>query len=137
MLGGDQLFDDSLEALAETSSREPTLAVHDAGLPSGETPWERGTRRGRLRPPAGEKDPNPSTMLAAPAITAFRAPSARSHAISIPRTVRQSGYLAEWLAARHPVRGVRLCGRWIDVGSPEDYDRARHEFGGEKPEPLP
>jgi NDP-sugar pyrophosphorylase family protein len=47
------------------------------------------------------------------------------------------GYLAEWLVQRHPVRGVRLDGRWIDVGSPEEYDRARREFGGERPPPAP
>jgi NDP-sugar pyrophosphorylase family protein len=37
---------------------------------------------------------------------------------------------------RHRVRAVRLGGRWIDIGSPDEYDRARREFGGREAKPV-
>ena len=139
VLGGDQLFDDSLEALAEISSREPALAVYDVGT------LERVSRLASVELDAGgyvrrlvEKDPNPSTTLAVPAIYGLPARLLGEVARYLEAEERSDnlGYLAEWLVERHPVRGVRLGGRWIDVGSPDEYDRARREFGGEEPEPL-
>jgi NDP-sugar pyrophosphorylase family protein len=140
VLGGDQLFDDSLEALAETSSREPALAVYDVGtlervsrLASVELDAEGYVRR------VVEKDPHPTTTLAAPAIYGLPARLLDEVARYLEAEDRSDnlGYLAEWLVQRHPVRGIRLGGRWIDVGSPEEYDRARREFGSERPEPAP
>jgi NDP-sugar pyrophosphorylase family protein len=140
VLGGDQLFDDSLESLAETASREPVLAVHDVGttervsrLASVELDAEGYVRR------MVEKDPNPSTTLAVPAIYGLPARLLGEVALYLEAGGRSDnlGYLAEWLVKRHPVRGVRLGGRWIDVGTPDDYDRARREFGGKGPEPVP
>ena len=140
VLGGDQLFDDSLEAMAETSSREPVLAVHDVGtaervsrLASVELDAEGYVRR------LVEKDPNPSTTLAAPAIYGLPARLLGEIARYLETEDRSDnlGYLAEWLVERHHVRGVRLGGRWIDVGSPDEYDRARRVFGGEEPERVP
>jgi glucose-1-phosphate thymidylyltransferase len=139
VLGGDQLFDDSLEALAEISSREPALAVYDVGSP------ERVSRLASVELDEGgyvrrlvEKDPNPSTTLAAPAIYGLPARLLGEIARYLEAKDRSDnlGYLAEWLVERHPVRGVLLSGRWIDVGSPEEYDRARREFGDEEPERL-
>jgi glucose-1-phosphate thymidylyltransferase len=136
VLGGDQLFDDSLEALAETSSREPALAVYDVGS------LERVSRLASVELDAEgyvhrmvEKDPNPTTTLAAPAIYGLPARLLGEVARYLEAEGRPDnlGYLAEWLVQHHPVRGVRLGGRWIDVGSPEEYDRARREFGGEEP----
>jgi glucose-1-phosphate thymidylyltransferase len=140
VLGGDQLFDDSLEALAETSSCEPALAVHDVGTP------ERVSRLASVELDAAgyvrrlvEKDPNPSTTLAAPAIYGLpaRLLGEVAHYLKAEERSDNLGHLAEWLVERHPVRGVRLGGRWIDVGSPDDYDRARGEFGGGEPDPVP
>lgn len=133
VLGGDQLFDDSLEALAESSIREPVLAIHDVGTP------ERVSRYASVELDAEgyvrrlvEKDPNPSTTLAVPAIYGLPARLLGEVARYLETEGRSDnlGYLAEWLVERHSVRGVRLGGRWIDVGSPDDYDRARREFSG-------
>jgi NDP-sugar pyrophosphorylase family protein len=140
VLGGDQLFDDSLEALAETACREPTLAVHDVGTPervsslaSVELDAEGYVRR------VVEKDPSPSTTLAVPAIYGLPARLLGEIGRYLEAAGRSDnlGYLAEWLVERHRVRGIRLGGRWIDVGSPEEYERACLEFGGEEPEPGP
>jgi glucose-1-phosphate thymidylyltransferase len=132
VLGGDQLFDDSLEALAEVSSREPALAVHDVGT------LERVSRLASVELDAGgyirrmvEKDPNPSTTLAVPAIYGIPARLLGEVARYLEAEGRPDnlGHLAEWLVQRHRVRAVRLGGRWIDIGSPDEYDRARREFG--------
>jgi NDP-sugar pyrophosphorylase family protein len=140
VLGGDQLFDDSLEALAETSIHEAALAVYDVGtlervsrLASVELDAEGYVRR------VVEKDPHPTTTLAAPAIYGLPARLLDEVARYLEAEDRSDnlGYLAEWLVQRHRVRGIRLGGRWIDVGSPEEYDRARREFGSERPEPAP
>jgi len=139
VLGGDQLFDDSLEALAEISSREPALAVYDVGT------LERVSRLASVELDAGgyvrrlvEKDPNPSTTLAVPAIYGLPARLLGEVARYLEAEGRSDnlGHLAEWLVERHRVRAVRLGGRWIDVGSPEEYDRARREFGAEESKPV-
>ena len=86
-----------------------------------------------------EKDPSPSTTLAVIAIYGLPARLLGEVALYLEAGGRSDnlGYLAEWLVKRHPVRGIQLGGRWIDVGSPDDYDRARREFGGKAPEPAP
>ena len=113
---------------------EPALAIHDVGTP------ERVSRLASVELDAEgyvrrlvEKDPNPSTTLAAPAIYGLPARLLGEIARYLEAEDRSDnlGYLAEWLVERHPVRGVLLSGRWIDVGSPEEYDRALREFGGE------
>jgi NDP-sugar pyrophosphorylase family protein len=133
VLGGDQLFDGSLETLAETSRREPALAIHDVGS------RERVSRYASVELDAEgyvrklvEKDPNPLTTLAVPAIYGLPARLLGEVARCLESGSRSDnlGYLAEWLVGRHRVRGVPLRGRWIDVGSPDDYHRARREFGG-------
>jgi NDP-sugar pyrophosphorylase family protein len=34
------------------------------------------------------------------------------------------GHLLAWLASRTPLEALRLDGRWLDIGSPEDLARA-------------
>jgi glucose-1-phosphate thymidylyltransferase len=140
VLGGDQLFDGSLDVLAETACREPALAIYDVGTP------ERVSRLASVELEAEgyvrrmlEKDPSPSTTLAVPAIYGLPAPLLGEVGRYLQAGGRPDnlGYLAEWLVEHHRVRGIWLEGRWIDVGSPEDYERACREFGGEEPEPGP
>ncbi len=138
VLGGDQLFDDSLETLAKASTREIALAVHDVGT------LERVSRAASVELDADgyvrrlvEKDPNPSTTLAVPAIYGIPARLLGEVGRYLEAEDRSDnlGHLAEWLVEHHPVRAVPLGGRWIDVGSPDDYHRARLEFGSEAEEP--
>jgi glucose-1-phosphate thymidylyltransferase len=135
VLGGDQLFDDSLETLAETSTREPALAIYDVGAA------ERVSRLASVELDAKgcvrrmvEKDPDPSTTLAVPAIYGLPARLLGEVTRYLETQDRPDnlGYLAEWLVEHHRVRGVPLGGRWIDVGSPDEYDRAQREFGAEE-----
>jgi NDP-sugar pyrophosphorylase family protein len=140
VIGGDQLFDDSLETLAKTSTQEIALAVHDVGTP------ERVSRAASVELDAEgfvrrlvEKDPNPSTTLAVPAIYGIPARQLGEVGRYLGAEDRPDnlGYLAEWLVEQHPVRAVPLSGRWIDVGTPDDYARARRDFGGEEPKAVP
>ena len=39
------------------------------------------------------------------------------------------GSVMEWLHTRRDVRGYLFCGRWFDIGSPDEYARVRCEFG--------
>ena len=73
-----------------------------------------------------EKDPNPSTTLAVPAIYGIPARLLGEVGRYLESEDRPDnlGYLAEWLVKRHRVRAVPLAGRWIDVGTPDDYERA-------------
>jgi glucose-1-phosphate thymidylyltransferase len=133
VLGGDQLFDGSLEDLAKISSREPALVIHDVGTP------ERVSRLASVKLDAKgyvrrlvEKDPDPSTTLAATAIYGLPARLLGEVARYLEAEGKSDnlGYFAEWLVRRHRVRGVRLGGRWIDIVIPVDYERACREFGG-------
>lgn len=42
----------------------------------------------------------------------------------------KSGDLIAWLHTRERVLGQVFSGRWIDIGSPDEYARAQAEFGG-------
>jgi len=83
--------------------------------------------------------PNPGAARAPPAIYGLPARLLGEVARYLETADRSDnlGHLAVCLVERHPVRGVRLGGRWIDLGRPDDYDRARRELGGEEAEPVP
>ena len=36
-----------------------------------------------------------------------------------------SGNLLEWLVERYPVYGMEFQGNWLDIGTPEEYERAQ------------
>jgi NDP-sugar pyrophosphorylase family protein len=116
------------------------LAIHDVGT------RERVSRLASVELNAEgyvsrvvEKDPSPSTTLAVPAIYGLPARLLGEVGRYLEAGGRPDnlGYLAEWLVERHPVRGVRLGNRWIDVGSPEEYQRACRDFGGKEAEAGP
>ena len=133
VLGGDMVFDFGLEELAAVAEAEPVVAVYDVGS------RELVRRYATVELDAGgrvvrfvEKDPDPRTTLAAPALyglpaTALAEVGAYLRSGGSPDNL---GFLMEWLVGRRPVRGARVAGRWIDIGSPDEYARARREFGG-------
>jgi NDP-sugar pyrophosphorylase family protein len=80
-----------------------------------------------------EKDPAPRTTLACVALYGLPAESlgdvgAYLAAGGAPDNL---GYFVEWLHRRRVVRGLRLEGRWVDIGTPGEYARARRLFEGE------
>jgi NDP-sugar pyrophosphorylase family protein len=137
--GADMVFDGSLAGLAKAARAERSIVVHDVGSPA------------RVRQLASveldesehvtrfvEKDPAPRTHLAAPALYGLPA-----HALpDVSAFLREGGHpdnlghLAAWWVERSPLRGVPLDGRWIDVGTPEEYERALREFGNNDDSPT-
>ena len=75
--------------------------------------------------------PEPRTTLAAPAM--YRLPADAlgevEDYLSAGGGSDNLGHLVAWWVERRPVRAVRLEGRWIDIGTPEEYERAQREFG--------
>jgi len=132
VLGADMVFDGGLAALAAEHQGELVIAVHDVGsrervrqLASVEVGADGRVRR------FVEKDPEPRTTLAAPAM--YRLPADAlgevEHYLSAGGEADNLGHLLAWWVERRPVRAVRLEGRWIDIGTPEEYERAQREFG--------
>jgi glucose-1-phosphate thymidylyltransferase len=132
VLGADMVFDDGLAAQASEPPGELAIAVQDV------------SRRARVRQLASvaldahgrvrrfvEKDPAPRTTLAAPAM--YRLPADAlgdvEHYLSTGGAPDNLGHLLAWWVKRRTVRAVRLEGRWIDIGTPEEYERAQREFG--------
>lgn len=134
VLGGDMVFDFGLDALARRAEHEVAIVAYDVGS------LERVRRYASVELDAEErvvrfveKDPEPRTTLAAPAMYGVPADAVGDVAAYLRGGGHRDnlGYLMQWWVARRPVRAARARGRWIDVGSPDDYARARREFGGE------
>ena len=77
-----------------------------------------------------EKDPAPRETLACVALYGlppgtFSEVDAYLAAGGAPDNL---GYFIEWLYVRTPVRGLRMEGRWIDVGTAGEHGRAQRVF---------
>lgn len=132
VLASDNVFDFSLAPLADAARREPTVVLHDVGsrvavrrLASASVD-DAGHLTGFR-----EKDPEPASTVGCVAL--YGLPPAtfpEVHAyLEQGGSPDNLGFFIEWLHARTRVRGLELRGRWVDVGSPEDYRRAVAEFG--------
>jgi glucose-1-phosphate thymidylyltransferase len=132
VLAADNVFDFSLAPLAERARREPAVALVDVGDP------ERVSRLASVELDAEarivgfvEKDPAPRDTLACVALYGLPASALGeleqyAAAGGAPDNL---GYFVEWLHRRRVVRGLRMEGRFADIGTPEDYARARALFG--------
>jgi glucose-1-phosphate thymidylyltransferase len=134
LLGADNVFDFSLAPLAEWARREAVVALCDVGS------RERVSRLAsvELDPEQRivgfvEKDPAPRDTLACVAL--YGLPN--SVLGEVERYAAEGGaadnlgYFVEWLHRRRVVRGLRMAGRFVDVGTPEDYALAQRLFGSE------
>jgi NDP-sugar pyrophosphorylase family protein len=132
VLGGDQVIDGDLRPLARAARRQATLAWVEVG------DRERVSRYASIELDADgrvekvvEKDPAPRDSRAVPAIYGLPArllPEVERY-LAEGGAPDNLGWLAEWLVRHHPVRGERLDGRWLDVGHPDEYERACRELG--------
>jgi CDP-L-myo-inositol myo-inositolphosphotransferase len=138
VLGADNVFDGSLAPLAARAHTEPAVALVDVGSAErvsrlASVELDEASRVVRFV----EKDPAPRTTLACAALYALSADALAD----VPRYLAEGGapdnlgYFVEWLHRRRTVRGVVLAGRWVDIGSPEDYARALRLFGDEPQDP--
>jgi NDP-sugar pyrophosphorylase family protein len=134
VLGADNVFDFSLAPLAERARREPAVALVDMGVP------ERVSRLASVELDAEgrivgfvEKDPAPRDTWACVALYGLPA----SALGELDRYAEEGGssdnlgFFVEWLHRRRVVRGLRMEGRFADIGTPAEYERARSLFGPE------
>jgi NDP-sugar pyrophosphorylase family protein len=79
-----------------------------------------------------EKDPAPRTTLGCVALYGLPADALGDVAryLGAGGAPDNLGYFVEWLYRRRAVRGLRLSGRWVDIGTPDDYALARRLFAG-------
>jgi glucose-1-phosphate thymidylyltransferase len=131
VLAADNVFDFSLAPLAERALREPVVVLCDVGS------REHVSRLASVElDGAGrivrfvEKDPAPRGTLACVAL--YGLPAAALGEVERYAAAGGApdnlGYFVEWLHRRRPVRGLPMPGRFVDVGTPEDYARAQTLF---------
>ncbi|MDE2901597.1 MAG: nucleotidyltransferase family protein [Chloroflexota bacterium] len=132
-IAGDNLFDFDLAPLARAACRDLVVGLYDVGS------LELATRYGVVEiDEAGvvtsfvEKPKRPRSTLASAAI--YGIPRARLGAVQAFMDAGgdpdKSGELIAWLHTHERVLGQVFSGRWIDIGSPDEYARAQAEFGG-------
>jgi glucose-1-phosphate thymidylyltransferase len=141
VLAADNVFDFSLVPLAARARREPVVALYEMGSP------ERVRRLASVELDGEgrvvrfvEKDPAPRSTLACVALYGLP----RGALGEVERYVSEGGrsdnlgFFVEWLHRRRPVRGLRMEGRFADIGTPEEYARARLLFAPSgSPAPVP
>jgi glucose-1-phosphate thymidylyltransferase len=133
VLGGDMVFDFALQPLAARAPREAVIAVYDVGRTALVSRYASVVLDGSSRVVRFvEKDPKPTTTLAAPALYGLPADALGEVGAYLRSGGHPDnlGFFVEWLVQRRTVRGALLEGRWIDIGSTDEYERAQREFGG-------
>jgi NDP-sugar pyrophosphorylase family protein len=131
VLAADNVFDFPLAPLAERARSEPVLVLCDVGT------RERVSRLASVELDADdrivrlvEKDPAPRDTLAVVAL--YGLPHSALPELDVYAAEGGQpdnlGYFAEWLHRRRSVRGLRMPGRFVDIGTPEDHARAQEMF---------
>ena len=132
-IAGDNLFDFDLAPLARMARRDLVVGLYDVGS------LELATRYGVVEiddtdvvTSFVEKPERPRSTLASAAI--YGIPRAHLGAVQSFMDAGgdpdKSGELIAWLYTHERVLGQVFAGRWIDIGSPDEYARAQAEFGG-------
>ncbi len=131
-VAGDNLFDFDLAPLARAARRDLVVGLYDVGS------LDLATRYGVVEidnegvvTSFVEKPERPRSTLASAAI--YGIPRARLDAVQAFMDAGgdpdKSGELIAWLHTHQRVLGQVFSGRWIDIGSPDEYARAQAEFG--------
>ena len=133
VVAGDNVFDFDLEPMVQASRHDVVVGLYDVGS------FSLASRYGIVEVDNEytvtgfvEKPGQPISTLAAVAIYGF--PRVKLDVIQEfldgSGNADQSGSLIEWLHTRERVMGHVFGGRWIDIGSTDEYKRAQLEFGG-------
>ena len=133
VVAGDNVFDFNLEPMVQASRHDVAVGLYDVGS------FSLASRYGIVEVDNEytvtgfvEKPDQPISTLAAVAIYGF--PRVKLGVIQEfldgSGNSDQSGSLIEWLHTRERVIGHVFGGRWIDIGSADEYKRAQLEFGG-------
>ena len=131
-VAGDNLFDFDLAPLARAARRDLVVGLYDVGS------LDLARRYGVVEVDDEgvvtsfvEKPERPRSTLASAAV--YGIPRARLGAVQAFMDAGgdpdKSGELIAWLHTHERVLGQVFSGRWIDIGSPDEYARAQAEFG--------
>lgn len=132
VVAGDNVFDFDLAPLAAQASRNIIIGLYDVES------LELASRYGIVQLDDDgrvvsfvEKPARPLSTLAATAIYGIP----RAHLKDFDAYLDDGGNTdklgssMEWFHTRHDVRGHVFRGRWLDIGSPDEYERVKAEFG--------
>jgi glucose-1-phosphate thymidylyltransferase len=132
VVGGDNLFDQPLDTfLAFARQHGPTVGVFDVADPELVSQYAAVEVDPTGRVTGFEEKPSrPRTTLAAMCLYYLPADAIGVVAEYLAETglPDQPGRLIQWLHTRRPVYAFQLRGRWLDIGSLEQLDRANREF---------
>jgi len=129
VVGGDNLFDLDLDAFrrfAQDRSGVSTVC-YDVGEASLARLYSTVVLEQDRIVQFTEKDPNPSSTLVG--ICVYYYPKENldliSKFIEEGRDPDASGNLLQWLVGRVPLYGMVFEGHWLDIGTPEEYERSQ------------
>lgn len=134
VLAGDNLFSDSLkDFVAQARATEAAVAVYDVGDLEQMRKYANVTLDDHgVITQFEEKPPKPQTTLAAIAVYYYSATALEFFTtyIAAGNNPDQPGRFIQWLHTRKPVKGIRISGKWFDVGSKETLEEANEMFAG-------
>ena len=132
-VAGDNLFDFDLAPLARAARQDLVVGLYDVGALDLASLYgvveidDRGVVTSFV-----EKPKRPRSTLASAAV--YGIPRKQLGVVQAYLDAGgdpdKSGDLIAWLHTRERVLGQVFSGRWIDIGSPDEYARAQAEFGG-------
>lgn len=131
VVGGDNLFDLDLREFASFAKGKdgPSTVCYEVQSPQLASMYSTIVLERDRITYFREKDPDPRSLLVG--ICVYFYP--RTFLPMIQRFIDEgnnpdaSGNLLQWLVERCPLYGKVLSGRWMDIGSPEEYRRAQDQ----------
>jgi glucose-1-phosphate thymidylyltransferase len=139
VIGGDNLFDDSLEgflSFAKDKKDYPVIGVFNFRQKKQARSYgvvELNARRRIIG--FQEKPPRPRSALVAMCLYYFpkkRLSLIQQYLSAQRRQHDATGFYISWLKGKVPVYAYAFGGRWYDIGNPDFYKKANRSFRDEK-----
>jgi glucose-1-phosphate thymidylyltransferase len=132
VINGDNLFDAGLFGIVmlHKKKKTPIVGLYDVGDSELAKKYGIVEKDPEDRITGFEEKPQePKSTLASTGVYVFTYPSLQKiteYLKSNPGD--QPGHFVKWLAEKDKVHGFTLSGKWFDIGSIEEYERAENEF---------
>ena len=133
VLGGDNLFDFGLKGFREFQQKMdmPALACYDVGRKDLVSLYSEARIRDGVISEFVEKPAEPETTLAGILCYLLRSDDLPLVArfLDEGNEADKAGSFIQWLITQTKVAGYEVSGRWLDIGTKEEYDRAQKMWG--------